>query len=61
MGSEDTRLWEDAMVSLRDENKKLKEVNTELRQQNADLKDYIKHVHNEITHFMQYNAIKKEL
>jgi len=31
MGSEDARLWEDAMSSLRDENSKLKQMNIELK------------------------------
>jgi 2C-methyl-D-erythritol 2,4-cyclodiphosphate synthase len=61
MGSEDARLWEDAMSTLRDDNYKLKQMNTELRQQNTDLKDFLKHMHNEIANFLQYNSIKKKL
>jgi len=61
MGSEDTRLWEDAMSSLRDENCKLKQMNIELKQQNLDLKDFLKHLNNEIASFLSYTSIKKEL
>jgi hypothetical protein len=61
MGSEDARLWEDAMSTLRDENKKLKEMNTELRQQNVDLKDFIKQLSMEVSLFLNYNSIAKEL
>ena len=61
MGSEDARLWEDAMSTLRDENYKLKQVNTELRQQNLDLKDFIKHLSIEVSSFLNYNSITKEL
>ena len=61
MGSEDARLWEDAMISLRNDNLKLKQVNTELRQQNQDLKDFIKHLSIEVSSFLNYNSITKEL
>ena len=61
MGSEDARLWEDAMSSLRNDNLKLKQVNTELRQQNLDLKDFIKHLSIEVSSFLNYNSITKEL
>jgi hypothetical protein len=61
MGSEDARLWEDAMGSLRDENTRLKEMNTELRQQNLSLKDFIKHLGMEVSSFLNYNSITKEL
>jgi hypothetical protein len=61
MGSEDARLWEDAMSTLRDENYKLKQMNTELKQQNLDLKDFIKHLSIEVSSFLNYNSITKEL
>jgi len=61
MGSEDARLWEDAMSTLRDDNYKLKQMHAELRQQNTDLKDFLNHINNEIISFLQYNSIKKEL
>ena len=61
MGSEDARLWEDAMSSLRSDNLKLKQVNVELRQQNLDLKEFIKHLSIEVSSFLNYNSIAKEL
>ena len=61
MGSEDTRLWEDALSTLRDEAQQLKQMHAALRAQNADLKDFLKHLNNEIAYFLQYNSIKKEL
>jgi hypothetical protein len=46
---------------LRDENTRLKETNTELRQQNLSLKDFIKHLGMEVSSFLNYNSIAKEL
>jgi cell division protein FtsB len=54
MGYMDNLQTEEALNDLR-------ERNTALRSQNADLKDFIKHMNNEITSFLQYNSIKKEL
>lgn len=39
----------------------LKARNAMLRAQNADLKDFLKHMNDELTSFLQYNAIRKEL
>lgn len=54
MGYVDNQQTEEALNELR-------ERNAMLRAQNTDLKDFIKHLNNEITSFLQYNAIKKEL
>ena len=54
MGSADNQQTEEALNDLR-------ERNAALRSQNADLKDFLKHLNNEITHFLGYTSIKKEL
>ena len=54
MGFVDNQQTEEALNDLRDRN-------AALRAQNADLKDFLKHLNNEIAHFLQYNSIEKEL
>jgi cell division protein FtsB len=54
MGFVDNQQTEEALNDLR-------ERNAALRSQNADLKDFLKHLNDEITNFLQYNTIKKEL
>jgi len=54
MGFVDNQQTEEALNDLR-------ERNAALRAQNADLKDFLKHLNNELTSFLQYNSIKKEL
>ena len=61
MGSEDARLWEDAMSTLRDENYKLKQMNTELKQQNLDLKEFFKHMDNAIASYPRYRHVIQAL
>ena len=54
MGFVDNQQTEEALNDLR-------ERNAALRAQNADLKDFLKHMNYELTSFLQYNSIKKEL
>jgi cell division protein FtsB len=54
MSSESDRLYEEEIMQGR------KQIEA-LRKQNADLKDFMKHLNNEITSFLQYNSIQKEL
>jgi cell division protein FtsB len=54
MGFVDNQQTEEALNDLR-------ERNAALRAQNADLKDFLKHLNNEITSFLGYTSIKKEL
>ena len=54
MSSESDRMYEQEIMQCREQIKAL-------RKQNADLKDFIKHLNNEITSFLQYNSIQKEL
>ena len=54
MGFVDNQQTEEALNDLR-------ERNAALRSQNTDLKDFLNHINNEITSFLQYNSIKKEL
>ena len=61
MGSEDARLWEDAMSTLRDENYKLKQMNIELKQQNLDLKEFFKHMDNAIASYPRYRHVIQAL
>ena len=61
MGSEDTRLWEDAISTLRDENYKLKQMNTELKQQNLDLKEFFKHMDHAIASYPRYRHVIQAL
>lgn len=54
MGSVDNQMMEDALCDLREQNDKL-------RDQNKDLKLFLVHLNNEISNFLCYDAIKKEL
>ena len=54
MGSVDNQQTEEALNDLR-------ERNAALRAQNADLKDFIKHLSIEVSSFLNYNSITKEL
>ena len=54
MGSVDNQMMEDALSDLREQNDKL-------RDQNKDLKLFLVHLNNEISSFLCYDAIKKEL
>jgi hypothetical protein len=54
MGSEDNKMMEEALNDLREQNDKL-------RDQNRDLKLFLVHLNNEISNFLRYDAIKKEL
>jgi len=54
MGSEDNKMMEEALNDLREQNDKL-------RDQNRDLKLFLIHLNNEISNFLSYNTIKKEL
>ncbi len=54
MGSADNQQTEEALNDLR-------ERNAILRAQNADLKDFIKHLSMEVSSFLNYNSIAKEL
>lgn len=53
MGHSD-KMFEDALNDLREQNEAL-------RKQNKDLKDFIKHISVELSSFLNYNSIKKEL
>ena len=61
MGSEDTRLWEDAMSTLRDENEQLRRMNAELKEQNQDLKGFFKHMDHAIASYGRYRHVIKAL
>ena len=54
MGSEDNKMFEEALNDLRQQNDKL-------RDQNRDLKLFIIHLNNEISSFLNYDTIQKEL
>jgi cell division protein FtsB len=54
MGYMDNLQTEEALNDLR-------ERNAALRAQNADLKDFIKHLSIEVSSFLNYNSITKEL
>ena len=61
MGSEDARLWEDAISTLRDENQELKRMNAELKEQNMDLKGFFKHMDHAIASYGRYRHVIKAL
>jgi len=54
MGSVDNKMMEEAMNDIREQNDKL-------RDQNRDLKLFLIHLNDEISGFLNYDAIKKEL
>jgi hypothetical protein len=54
MGSVDNKMMEEALVDLREQNEAL-------RTQNKDIKDFIKHISVELSSFLNYNSIAKEL
>jgi hypothetical protein len=54
MGSVDNKMMEEALNDLREQNDKL-------REQNKDLKLFFIHLNNEISNFLNYDTIKKEL
>ena len=54
MSSESDRQYEQEIMQGR------QQIET-LRLQNEHLKDFLKHLNNEITSFLQYNSIQKEL
>lgn len=54
MGYVDNQQTEEALNDLREHIKRL-------QMQNKDLKDFIKHMGVEVTSFLNYNAIVKEL
>ena len=54
MGSVDNKMMEEALNDLREQN-------DNLRDQNKELKLFLIHLNNEISSFLSYNSIKKEL
>ena len=53
MGHSD-KMFEEALTDLREQN-------NALREQNRDLKLFLIHLNNEISNFLSYGSIKKEL